>query len=480
MRLSAVLWYAAVTLLLNAGFLLLSGLVSVLYADRALFPLLYSALIAALFGFFILVFLPRSIDITPKEGLAIVVSSWLVSCMVGVLPYVLWGGEFTVTNAWFESVSGYTTTGSSILNEIEALPRGLLFWRSATHFIGGIGIIVFALAVLPALQVSGLILYNAESSEWSPRDFHHSARRSVEVLFKIYVSLTVLEASMLLVCGMDLFDAITTSFGTIATGGFSPRQASIAAYNSVAVEITVIVFMFLAGIHFGLLFLAVRGNVKGILTSSPVRYYGAALVVGCVVVAASVCGGNPENPFDWIRHAVFQVVSIGTSTGFATADSSSWPALARLILIFLTFLCACAGSTSGGIKVDRMVVFLKAVVRRLRELHHPKAVIPIRMSGATVEENVALASVAYIALYVCIVFLSACVLAGTGVDALSAFTGSAATMGNVGPGLGSVGSTSTFAHIPTVGKWVLSFTMLLGRLEIYGVLIFLTPGMWRR
>ena len=470
-----VLRYVAVSLLLNSFFLLVSAVISAINSDSAFFPLSYSFLIALLFGVFPLIFIPRQRTISQKEGLMIVVYSWLLSCFLGLTPYVLWGGDFTFTNAWFESVSGYTTTGSSILGDIEGLPLGLLFWRSATHWIGGIGIIIFALAVLPPMGISGMILYRSEISDQALYDFHFSARKSVQILLKIYVGLTVLETLALLACGMSLFDAVTTAFGTVATGGFSVRNMSVAHYHSIAVEMVVILFMVLSGIHFGLLFSAVRGKMGGIWKSPIVLFYIFSLLAGISLTTLSVRG---ENYLDWmeaLRYAAFQVISIGTSTGFATTDSSIWPPFAQLVLIYFTLQCACAGSTSGGIKVDRIVLFLKSIVRRIRQVKHPKAVFAIKLRGSAVDESVIDLSLLYLSLYMVVVFLSAVALTSFGVDALSAFSGSAATMGNVGPGFGSVGSVSNFAHIPPVGKWVLSVTMLLGRLEIYGLLVCLIP-----
>lgn len=475
MRLHVVCRYVALSLLLNAFFLLVSAIISGINSDSAFFPLFYTFLIALLFGVFPLIFVPPQQNVSHKEGLLIVVYSWLLSCLVGLTPYLLWGGEFTFTNAWFESVSGYTTTGSSILKDIESLPLGLLFWRSATHWIGGIGIIIFALAVLPPMGISGMILYRSEVSDQALHNFQYSARRSVQILVMVYVGLTVLETFALLVCGMNLFDAITTAFGTVATGGFSPRNISIAHYRSISIEAVVIVFMVLSGIHFGLLFSAIRGDRREIWRSPVLRFYLFSLLAGIVLTTLSVHGENYGNWMEALRYAAFQVVSIGTSTGFANADSSIWPPLAQLVLLFFMLQCACAGSTSGGLKADRIVLFLKSIVRRIRQIKHPRAVFAIRLGDNTVDDNAVDLSLLYLSLYMAVVFLSSLVLCALGVDTFTAFSGSAAVMGNVGPGFGSVGSVGNFAHIPSIGKWVLSLTMLLGRLEIYGLLVCLIP-----
>jgi trk system potassium uptake protein TrkH len=476
MRLHLVIRYVAFTLFLNAVFLAIAAVISGLNSDTAFLPLLYTCLIAILFGIFPILFVPGEVgSISNKEALAIVVYSWILSCSIGTIPFILWGGEFTFTNAWFESISGYTTTGSSILTNIEILPLGLLFWRSVTHWIGGIGIIIFALAVLPQLSPLATILYRAEGPDRSLQTSSYIGRRTIKILLRVYVGLTFVETVALLLCGIGLFDAVTTSFATIATGGFSPRNMSIAHYGSSAVEIVVMVFMILSGMNFVLLFEAISGKPKTLLQSSTVRYYLLALLVGLAITTLSVHGSGFGGWIKALRYAAFQVISIGTSTGFATTDSSIWPPLGQLVLLFFTFQCACACSTSGGIKADRMVLFLKSIAKRFKQERNPRAVIPIRLDGKTVEDGIASLAVLYICLYVGIVFVAAGLLTAMGVDGLSAFSGSAATMGNVGPGLGTVGSASNFAHIPSAGKWILSFTMLTGRLEIYGLIICLIP-----
>lgn len=479
MRSQIILRYVGLVLLFNALFLLISCLISGFHADSAFFPLLYTALISALFGIFPLIFVPSTKEISNKEGFTIVILSWLLSCLVGVIPYIMWGGEFSFTNAWFESVSGYTTTGSSIITDIEALPLGLLFWRSATHWIGGIGIIIFVLAVLPSMGKPAMILYRTEMSSLAVDNFHYRTRKTLQILVVIYVGLTLLETVSLLLCGMNLFDAVTHSFATIATGGFSPRNLSIGYYKSPAVEVVIIVFMILSGIHFGLLFAAFTGKISELWKSSIVRYYLAALTTGVIAVTVAVHGSQLYTWADALRHAAFQVISIGTSTGFATTDSSIWPPFAQLVMIFFTLQCACAGSTSGGIKVDRIVLFWKAIAKRVTKMQHPAAVIKVKIHTVAVDDDVVEVNILFISFYVGIVFLSALILTALGVDSLSAFSGSAATMGNVGPGFGMVGSIGNYSQIPEAGKWVLSATMLLGRLEIFGLILFLTVKSWK-
>ena len=479
MRPHIIFRYTGLILLFNAAFLLVSCLISAFYRDSAFLPLLYSAIIASLFGVFPFIFVPPATDITNKEGFIIVISGWIVSCLVGVLPYILWGGEFTLTNAWFESVSGFTTTGSSILTDIEALPLGLLFWRSATHWIGGIGIIIFALSVLPSMGRAGMLLYRTEMSPLAMENFHYRTKKTLQILVIVYVGLTLAESIALIICGMNWFDAVTHSFATIATGGFSPKNSSLAHYNSISIEMVVLVFMILSGLHFGLLFTAIRGKLSDAWNSSIIRYYFLALTIGVLVTTLNVHG---RQFFDWaeaLRYAAFQVVSLGTSTGFATTDTSGWSSFAQLVMIFFTLQCACAGSTSGGIKVDRIVIFWKGLVKRIAKMRHPHAVITAKINGVSIEDEVIEVTVLYITVYIGIVFLSSLIITALGVDTLSAFSGSAATMGNVGPGFGIVGSMNNFSQIPDAGKWVLTLNMLLGRLEIFGVILFVTARSWK-
>jgi len=479
MRVHVVLRYVGFSFLLNAGFLFLASLVALLHADPSFLPLIYSSLVSLLFGLFPLLFVPPTHDISNTEGLAILVFSWLACCLVGTLPYVLWGAEFTLTNAWFESVSGYTTTGSSILRNVEALPAGLLFWRSLTHWIGGMGILVFVLAILPLFAGAETTLYRAEISSLTRENFRYRTRKAIQILLVVYAGLTVTETLLLSLCGMSFFDAVTNAFATVATGGFSTRNQSIAHYQSVPMEIVIVVFMVLSGIHFGLLFSAVRGRTREVLNSSVVRYYGTALILGTLAIAWNVYGTVYESGWEAVRYALFQVVSVGTSTGFATADTTIWPPLAQWILILFTLQCACAGSTSGGIKVDRIVVFGKALARTVRKTLHPAALIPLKMDRKPMAPDLVEASLLYVLSYLSVVVCSTILLTAQGVDLLSAFTGSAACMGNVGPGFGTVGSLGNFADLPVASKWVLSITMLLGRLEIYGFLALLMPGVLR-
>ena len=473
MRPQIIIRYIGFTLLFNSIFLLISAAISAYKFDEGLLPLLYSAIVAFLLGIFPIIFVPSAEDIRSDEGFLVVIFSWLLSSMIGALPYILYGGEFTFTNAWFESVSGFTTTGSTILNNIEALPLGLLFWRSTTHFIGGIGIIIFMLAVVPSISHAAMVLYKSEVSGLAADNFQYRTKKTLQIILVVYVGLNLLETIALLLLDVNLFEAITHSFATIATGGFSPKNSSIAYYNSAAIEIVINVFMILSGIHFGLIFAAVTGNIKMIWKSSFIRYYIIAMAVGVILVSINIHENIYQGWLASFRYAAFQVISLGTSTGFATADTAVWPSFAILVLIFFSLQCACAGSTSGGIKVDRIVVFWKSVGYQFKLLKHPKAVIALKVDKSVIDREIISTSNLYISVYLGVVFLSSIILAYFGVDTMSAFSGSVAAMGNVGPGFSMVSSLGNYSQLPVIGKWVLSIVMLVGRLEIYGMLMLL-------
>jgi len=382
----------------------------------------------------------------------------------------LWGGEFTFTNAWFESVSGYTTTGSTILNDIESLPMSLLFWRSATHWLGGIGVVMLTLVILPNIGHARFILLRTEMSDIAESNFRFQTKRVLKILAIVYLGLTIMEIILLRIFGMNLFDAVTHSFATIATGGFSPKNTSISYYNNLAVEIIIMVFMVLSGIHFGLLFSTALRHKRNILNSGIVKYYIIGMVAGVLIVSMTLWGNVFNDFWNSLRYAAFQVISLGTTTGFATIETKFWPGAAQLILIFFTLQCACAGSTSGGIKVDRIVIFFKSVAYNMKKIRHPRGVFTLKFEGHQVDDEIIRNTVIFIVLYLMIVFFSAVSLTTLGVDNMTAFSASAATMGNVGPGFGDVSSMGNYHDLPQAGKWILSLNMLLGRLEIYGFL----------
>lgn len=473
MKKEVVVKHLGFVLLLNCFFLFVSFFISFFCDESSAMALLFSAVVCLVFGVFPLLFVRSVESIGFGEGLSIVVFGWFVTCVVGMLPYLMWGGEFTLINAWFESVSGFTTTGSTILLDVERLPMGLLFWRSSTHWIGGVGIILFMLLIMPQSKNQRVCIYNAEISALSKMNFQYKAREIVRVLAIVYLSLTVLEVLILMLFGMSFFDAVNHSFSTIATGGFSTKNLSIAAYDSLGIEITVMFFMVLSGIHFGLLYGTIMRKKENIFNSSLVKSFLLVMLIGILLVAAKLYFAGY---FDWwtsLRHAAFQVISVGTTSGFATVDTPDWPIFTQMILIYFTVQCAMAGSTSGGLKFDRIFIFFKSLEKQVKLLKHPQGVFIAKVDGKRIEENLELQTLVFIVLYVVTFFVSAVILTAMDVDGVTAFSASIATIGNVGPGFGDVSSLGNFGGLPVWGKFVLTINMLLGRLEIFNVLAFI-------
>ena len=390
-----------------------------------------------------------------------------------MFPYFMWGGEFSLADAWFESVSGYTTTGSTILIDVEALPKGLLFWRSSTHWMGGLGIILFVLLVLPQSQNKKINIYNTEISSLSKLNFRYRSHQIVRILALVYLVLTLTETILLCIFGMGLFDAINHSFATIATGGFSTKNLSIAAYNNIGIELTIIVFMIISSIHFGLIFGTLTLKKQNIFSSKVVRTFVMVLLAGVLLVAIKLYSENYFNWWESLRHSAFQVVSVGTTTGFATIDTANWPVFSILILIYFTIQCGMVGSTSGGLKFDRIYLFFKSVGKQLKMMRHPKAIFALKMDKNRIDEQLEQNTLVFIALYIFTFFATALILTFMDIDGTTAFSASIATIGNVGPGFGNVSSLGNFSGLPDLAKFLLTLNMLLGRLEIFNVFAIL-------
>lgn len=470
MRAEVVIKFIGYVLLFNAVFLIIASAISLFNTETSLLPLLFSGLICIIFGLFPFIFVEDHDEISFSEGLLIVVSGWAITCLIGMLPYLMWGGEFTLVNAWFESVSGFTTTGSSILNNIEGLPKGLLFWRSSTHWIGGVGIIMFVLLILPHSTSSRLILLNAEMSELSKLNFRYKAKKIVHVLATVYVGLTVVQTLLLTISGMSLFDAVNHSFATIATGGFSTKNLSVAHFNSPLIDSIIMVFMVLSGIHFGLLYGTFTLKSENVFRSPVVRAFLVVLAIGVVLVSAKLYTSGTYNFWESIQYGAFQVISLGTTTGFANADSAHWPAFTHIILIYFTIQCAMVGSTSGGLKFDRIYLFFSSLRKQLTLLQHPHAVVVVRFNKRTISEHVETLTLVFLVLYIFTLFITTLILTFLDVDLYTAFSASIATIGNVGPGFGDVSSLSNYASLPDLGKFVLTLNMILGRLEIFNII----------
>lgn len=481
MNISVVSRNIGIALLFNAFFMFLSVVVSVLYDfDSAFSPLLLSAVITFTTGLFPLIFVRTHEEIHIKEGFTIIVLSWILSCIFGMLPYVLWGGEFTLINAWFESVSGYTTTGGTILQDIEALPKSLLFWRSSTHFIGGIGVVVFMLLILPMVSTFKMRLSKMEMTSLSKENYRLRTKEAIRVIATVFVGLTVTSAIAFMIAGMGPFDAVNHAFSVAATGGFSTKNASIGAFGSFGVELVAAVYMIIGGMHFGLIYQAFSHRSPKLFKSPATRLYLGTIVVATVIVAADLLvSGTGSSVWDTLWMAFFNVASYISTTGFATVDCSVWPALSILLLMFLSVQCACSGSTSGGLKTDRILIFWKSFRVQLRKQMHPSAVIPTRVGTSIVDTQMVAAVNLYIAVYFLFLFVGAAALCMMGVDYMDAFSASISNLGNVGPGFGNVGALDNFSQIPVLGKFILAAQMLLGRLEIYSLIIMFSIWKWR-
>lgn len=480
MRTGLVLKYIGAVLLLDSVFMLLSvGISWINDMDSGFTPMLLSFALTAILGIFPMIFVRRKEQINAKEGYCIVTGAWLLSCLVGTFPYLLYGGEFNFINAWFESVSGFTTTGSTILTDIESLPNGLLFWRSSTHWIGGIGVVMFALAILPSLGKTRMTLYSVELSTLAKDNFRYQAQKIVRILLFIYVGMTALATVLLRIAGMSWFDAVNHAFSTISTGGFSTRNASVAAFGNVWIELIIVAFTFLAGLHFGLIYATLAGKRNNIFRSEVARYYFLTAVIGVAVITVSLwLSGTYSSVAQAFRYGLFQGVTILTTTGFATADTNLWPPLAMTVLFIFTLQCACAGSTAGGIKCDRILLSFKVLRNRIRQQQHPNAVLRIKLNGLTQDESTINFAMLYIVVYMLFIILGTLINTACGIDFVTSLTAAATCMGNVGPGFGEVGSMESFANMPAVMKVSSTALMLFGRLEIFGLIQLFMIKWW--
>lgn len=460
-------------LLVSALFMFLSLVVSIVYGrDTAFTPLLISFIITLITGGFPFIFVKGQQSLSLKDGFLTIVLSWVLSFIFGMLPYVLYGGEFTLINAWFESVSGFTTTGSTILNDIEALPKSLLFWRSSTHYIGGLGVVVFLLLVIPSASPYRLKLTNMEMSSLSKDGYRYKSTKVVRIITTVYVSLTLAAFLSLWAAGMPLFDAVNHAFSIAATGGFSTRNLSVGAFGSDTINLIVLLFMAVCAMHFGLIYsVFVTRSIKP-LRNTVIRYYFGSILVMTLIIAFSLMTEGGYMSFGKaLMDSSFTVVSYMSTAGFAICDNSVWPWLAGVVLLFASFQCGCAGSTTGGIKVDRIIIAFKAVFSEIKHKLHPSSVSHTRMSGHHLADNAVHAVLMYIVVYFLVIFVSIMAVLLCGCNATEAVSGVVASVGSVGPGLGELGSLDNYSMQPAMAKFIFTFDMFLGRVEIYPVLI---------
>lgn len=481
-RLSLVVNRSALILLCIAPFMLAGIPFSFAYGTDDVRALLLSALLTAGAAGLLYLCTSRDGEVGHREGLGVVTLGWILAAGFGALPFYLYGTFPSYTDAFFESMSGFTTTGSSVLTDIERQPVGILFWRDLTQWLGGMGIVVLSLAVLPLLGAGGMQLYRAEvpgpmADKLAPR-IRDTARR----LYVIYTAISALQVVLLLAGGMTLFESLTHTFGTMATGGFSPKNASIGHYQSLYIDLVVSAFMFLAGTNFMLHYQALaRGQVSAYLQDEEFRFYAGATGFFILTTAVNLSlRGAYGSLADACQYAVFNVVSIFTTTGFATADFKAWPTYSHYVLLLLMFVGGCAGSTGGGIKCMRVWLLLKIASDQVFRLAHPSAVRVVRYNGRVVPPEILASIQSMFFLYMSVFILASLALAWLGKDLVTALAAVAATLGNIGPGLGTVGPADNYAHFSATAKWICAFCMLVGRLEVYSVVALCFPGFWRK
>lgn len=485
-----IFYFLGFLLLINGGFMFLTALLSYFYNDGITHSLLTSGTIVSVLGLLMLL-INKNHDkqINKREGYLVVVLGWLAMIFSGTVPYILTGTIEGFSNVFFETTSGFTTTGATIINDIESLPEGILFWRSITNWLGGMGMIVFAIAILPLLGIGGMQLFSAESPGPNTDKLHPRITDTAKRLWLIYVSYTIIETVCLKLAGMSFFDALNHSMCNISSGGFSTKNASIAYWNSKPIiQYIVILFMFIAGANFVLSYFAFKFNFKKILNDEEFKTYfflliGFTIAVALLLYFCTDFLSGLESQLHRIegvfRHSLFQVVSIVTTTGFVTADYTSWTSLLLLMFFGMMFLGGSAGSTSGGFKIMRHLLIIKNGILQFRKILHPHAIIPLRYNTSSVSNEITYNILGFFIVYMLSFIAGTLVFALFGLDFESALGVSASSLGNIGPSIGSYGPLNTFSELPNLAKWWSSFLMLLGRLELFTVLIIFTTYFWR-
>jgi len=462
----------------SAIFMVLPCIVAVIYQEPAALWFLVCALALALVGLLLSRRKPENKKIYAKEGMVIVALSWVFISFIGAMPYMLTGSIPSLTNALFESVSGFSTTGASILNDVEGLPRSVLFWRCFTNWIGGMGVLVFIMALLPYLGASNMYLMRAESTGPSVGKLVPKVQKTAVWLYAMYMGLTVLEIIFLLFGGMPVFDAVCDSLATAGTGGFAVKSDSITSYNTY-IQVVVTVFMFLFGVNFKFYFLLIGKKFKDAFKMEEVRWYFIIYIAAVALITFDITkdiGNLAVN----LRDAAFQVSTIITTTGFATADYCTWPLFSQTLLLMLMFIGACAGSTSGGMKISRFIIYVKAVKKELAFQIHPHSIKKIKIDGKTVEHEILRSANAFLLVYLLIGIVSLILVSLDDFDFATTFSSVAACLNDIGPGLGMVGPTGNYAEFSVLSKFVLMFDMLAGRLEMIPMMLLLTPATWRK
>jgi trk system potassium uptake protein TrkH len=459
-------------LLVSSLFMFFSVVVSLVNGhDSALSSLIISFTVTFIAGIFPFIFVRGSQPISLKDGFVTITLSWLLSFVFGMMPYAMWGGPFTLQNAWFESVSGFTTTGATILDNVEALPRSLLFWRSSTHFIGGLGVVVFLLLIIPDSSPVKLRLANMELGSLSRGAYATRTNRTVNIFAYVYMGIFALALLLYLLAGMPAFDALCHAMSVSATGGFSTRNASIGAFGSRWIEGITMLCMYLSSLHFGLLFLAVAGRTLKPLNNPVVKYYTGSILIASVLLGIGLkTGGFCRGWGESLWNGLFEVMCISSTTGFAIADNAQWPGALCALIMIVAVVCGCAGSTSGGLKIDRIVLMFKSLGRQIIRILRPSSVHEVKFGGRILGDEALVPHLLYIVLYVLMLAISTALCLWIGVNWQNSLAASITSLSNVGPALGEMGSMGTFNCAPDLAKLVFSLDMFIGRIEIYPVL----------
>lgn len=467
-------------LMLNGIFMLLCIPVSLFTAGGEWYALTAAGIFTILTGFIAWSVKQKATpDLRKNDGYIVVTLGWVIMSLFGTLPYLISGTIPSFTDAFFETLSGYSTTGATVLTDIESVDKSILLWRSLTQWIGGMGIIVLTVAILPLLGIGGMQLFVAEAPGITPDKLKPRITDTAKRLWLIYVGLTGLEMILLWMGGMTLYDALNHSLTTMATGGFSTKNSSIAFYTSPYIQYVIIVFMFLAGTNFTLTYFFLHGNFKKVFNNEEYKHYVRLTIVVTIVVAISAFLSTDFGVERSFRDALFQVVSVVTTTGYITADYTAYTPFVTLVFFIIMFVGGMAGSTAGGVKIIRHIILFKNSMLELKRLLHPSAIIPVRFNKKAVQRDITFNIIAFIINYAVIFAIGAILLSLTGIDFVTSLGASATCLGNIGPGLGSVGPVDNFAALPAVSKWILSTLMLLGRLELFTVLVLFTTYFWR-
>lgn len=467
-------------LIVEAACMLPSLLVSLIYRQDDFSAFVVTILLLLLLGLIMYSIKATNTNLYTKDGFAIVSFGWILISLFGALPFFISGAIPHFIDAFFESVSGFTTTGSTILKEVENLPRGVLFWRSFTHWMGGMGVLVLMLAVLPKAGANTIQIMKAESPGPNPDKLVPKIGQTAKILYSIYLVLTVILVIMLLISGMPLYDSLIHALGTAGTGGFSNMNRSVGAYNNVFAEIIITIFMFIFGISFTLYYQALKGNWKVIFKDEEFRFYVGTMAAAIILMTINLTGTIFSSVWESLRHASFQAGSLMSTTGYATTDFNLWPTFSKVVLFFLMLIGGSAGSTAGGLKCIRIVLLFKIIKREVIKVIHPKSVFTVKVGGRALDEKIVSGVTSYLSAYMMIFATALLIVSLDGFDLITTFTSVATTISNVGPGFGLVGPLGSFTDYSVLSKIIFSLTMLFGRLEILPVLILFAPSFWKK